>query len=154
MNEFDWVLRRAAHLYDVQLFALDAAEGGVRQRLFGAADERGGGRGFGQRAAVAGRVHHHGLGAGVDLRLHHGDLQDVGDGRFLRRRSAGAGLRLELDRRLAAAGHGRTLVMAAERDLGDGGALRYDWLLHLRHTERTSLSDNQNCNVRFIKQSF
>lgn len=116
------------HLYDVQVFALDAAEGSVSERLFGAADERRGARGLGQRAAVTGRVHHHGL----DLRLHHGDLQDVGG--LLWRWSTGAGLRLELDGRLGAAGHRGTL-MSAERDLGDGRSLRDDRLLQLRHTE-------------------
>lgn len=81
-----------------------------------------------QGATVAGGVHHHGLGAGVDLRLHHGDLQDVRDGRLLPR-GPRAGLGQQLGGGLGAAERRRWAVGGAtEGDLGDGGALRDDWL--------------------------
>lgn len=78
-----------AHLNNIQLFAL---LGGERchvavfgQLLFGvvqhgrrAADEGGSAGLLTEGVAVAGRVHNHGLSAGVDLSLHHGDLKNVG----------------------------------------------------------------------------
>lgn len=85
-------------------------------------------QGLPQGPAVAGRVHHHGLGAGVDLRLHHGDLQDVRHGRLVLR-GARAGLGDHLGCRLAAAEDLRGVIGAAEGDLGDGGTLSDDWLL-------------------------
>ena len=85
-------------------------------------------QGFTQGAAVAGGVHHHGLRARVDLRLHHGDLQDVGH-RGFGPRGPGAGLGDQLGRGLCAAEHRRWMVGAAEGDLGDGGALCDDRLL-------------------------
>lgn len=59
-------------------------------------------QGFPQRAAVAGRIHHHGLRARIDLRLHHGDLQDVRH-RGLVPRGPGAGLGDQFGGGLAAA---------------------------------------------------
>lgn len=98
LNESDQDEERSSHLDDLQVvFAalcrqpLDTAElsalcVGVVHGHPGAADELSGVQRsrhgldvqrLGQRVAVAGGVHHHGLGARVDLRFHHGDFQDV-----------------------------------------------------------------------------
>lgn len=61
-------------------------------------------QGFPEWAAVAGGIYYHGLGARVDLRLHHGDLQDVRHGRLLAR-GAAARLRNQFGGGLAAAEH-------------------------------------------------
>lgn len=80
-----------------------------------------------QRVAVAGGVHHHGLGAGVDFCFHHGDFQDVRHRRLLSGRP-GARLGEQLGGGLCAAERWRWTVGAAKGDLGDGGTLRDDWL--------------------------
>lgn len=80
-----------------------------------------------QRVAVAGGVHHHGLGARVDLCLHHRDFQDVRHWRLLSRRP-GARLGDQLGGGLCAVEQWRWTVGAAKGDLSDGGALRDDWL--------------------------
>lgn len=88
-------------------------------------------QGLRQGPAVAGRVHHHGLGAGVDLCLHHGDLQDVRHGGLVLR-GARAGLGDQLGCGLAAAEDRRGVIGAAEGDLGYGGTLSDDRLLWWR----------------------
>ena len=84
-----------------------------------------------QRTTVTGWVHHHGLGARVDLRLHHGDLQDVRHRRLLTWWPR-ARLGDQLGGGLAAAEDWRWMVGGAKGDLSDSGALCDDWLLWWR----------------------
>lgn len=158
LNESDQDEERSSHLDDLQVVftalcrqPLDTTElsalcVGVMHGHPGAADElsrvqrpRHGldVQRLGQRLAVAGGVHHHGLGARVDLCFHHGDFQDVRHRGLLSWRPR-AGLWDQLGGGLCAAEHWRRSVGAAKGDLGDSGALRDDWLWWRRSPNKST----------------
>lgn len=85
-------------------------------------------QGFPQRAAVTGRVHHHGFCTWVNLRLHHGDLQDVWHW-LLIPWGPWAGFWDELGSCFTTAEDGWWMVRSAKGDLGDSSTLSDDWLL-------------------------